>query len=47
MKLKSFNQFLTENIFVEENDLNKVYIALDEEDLEGDDFSYKKFCSSF
>ena len=46
MKLKSFNQFLTENIFVEENDLNKVYIALDEEDLEGDDFSYKKFCSS-
>ena len=46
MKLKSFEQFLNENILVEENDLNKVYIALDDDDLQGDDFSYKKFCSS-
>ena len=46
MKLKSFVQFLNENILVEENDLNKVYIALDDDDLEGDEFSYKKFCSS-
>ena len=46
MKLKSFEQFLNENILVEENDLNKIYIALDDDDLQGDDFSYKKFCSS-
>lgn len=46
MRLKSFEQFVTEAIMVEENDLNKVYIALDDEDLEGDEFSYKKFCSS-
>ena len=45
MILKSFEQFIFENI-LEENDLGKVYIALDDSDLEGEDFSYKKFCSS-
>ena len=51
MKLKTFEQFviesskLVENL-MEENDFQKVYIALDDSDLEGDDFSYKKFCSS-
>lgn len=46
MKLKSFEQFVFEAIMVEENDLNKVYIALDDSDMEGNDFSYKKFCST-
>lgn len=51
MKLKTFEQFVTESLneinhIKEENDFKKIYIALDDSDLEGDDFSYKKFCSS-
>jgi len=46
MKLKTFEQFIFESDLKEQNDFNKIYIALDDDDLQGDDFSYKKFCSS-
>jgi len=46
MKLKTFEQFIFESDLKEQNDFNKIYIALDDDDLKGDDFSYKKFCSS-
>lgn len=45
MRLKTFEQFVLESM-QEQNDFKKIYIALDDDDLQGDDFTYKKFCSS-
>jgi hypothetical protein len=50
MKLKTFEQFINEDFqshhLQEDNDFLKVYIALGDDDLDTDEFSYKKFCSA-
>jgi hypothetical protein len=50
MRLKTFEQFVNEALeshpLQEDNDFLKIYIALGDDDLDTDEFSYKKFCSS-